>query len=89
MEPLPHKGPPAVLSSSGTSLPSVFTARPQARARMLDVFSSHICNSNTRRAYMEAVRQFSAFCAEIVSWISPRWSRSTSQPSPRSRAQGS
>jgi integrase/recombinase XerD len=31
---------------------------------MRDFFSSHIRNKNTRRAYMEAVRQFSAFCAE-------------------------
>jgi len=29
------------------------------------LFSSHIRNPNTRRAYMEAVRQFSAFCAEL------------------------
>ena len=47
-----------------TSLPSVFTARPEARTRMRDFFTSHIRNPNTRRAYMEAVRQFSAFCAE-------------------------
>ena len=47
------------------SLPSVFTARPEARARMRDFFSSHVRNPNTRRAYMEAVRQFSAFCVEI------------------------
>ena len=32
---------------------------------MRDFFSSHIRNPNTRRAYMEAVRQFSAFCAEL------------------------
>jgi site-specific recombinase XerD len=32
---------------------------------MRDFFSSHIRNPNTRRAYLEAVRQFSAFCAEI------------------------
>jgi hypothetical protein len=31
---------------------------------MRDFFSSHIRNRNTRRAYMEAVRQFSAFCAQ-------------------------
>ena len=31
---------------------------------MRDFFSSHIRNANTRRAYMEAVRQFSAFCTE-------------------------
>lgn len=30
---------------------------------MRDFFSSHIRNPNTRRAYREAVRQFSAFCA--------------------------
>jgi len=46
------------------SLPSVFTAQPQARKRMRDFFSSHIRNKNTRRAYMEAVRQFSAFCTQ-------------------------
>ena len=54
-----------MLSSGATaSLPSIFMARPQARARMRDFFSSHIRNVNTRRAYLEAVRQFSAFCAE-------------------------
>ena len=47
----------------GSSLPSLFTARPEARSRMRDFFSSRIRNPNTRRAYMEAVRQFSAFCA--------------------------
>jgi hypothetical protein len=31
---------------------------------MRDFFSSHIRNPNSRRAYREAVRQFSAFCAE-------------------------
>ena len=46
------------------ALPSIFTAHPDARARMRDFFSSHIRNPNTRRAYMEAVRQFSAFCAD-------------------------
>ena len=48
-----------------TLLPSVFTARPEARYRMRDFFSSHLRNPNTRRAYLEAVRQFSAFCAEL------------------------
>jgi integrase/recombinase XerD len=56
--------PLRVLPPTGTSLPSVFTARPEARKRLRDFFSSHIRNKNTRRAYMEAVRQFSAFCAE-------------------------
>ena len=46
-------------------LPSVFTAHPDARVRLRDFFSSHIRNPNTRRAYREAVRQFSAFCAEV------------------------
>jgi integrase/recombinase XerD len=54
-----------VLVQSSTSLPSIFTARAGTRARMRDFFSSHIRNPNTRRAYMEAVRQFSGFCAEI------------------------
>ncbi len=52
------------LVTRATSLPSVFTAQPKARARLRDFFSSHIRNRNTRRAYMEAVRQFSAFCAQ-------------------------
>ena len=43
---------------------SVFTARPETRTRMRDFFSSHIRNPNTRRAYREAVRQFSTFCDE-------------------------
>jgi integrase/recombinase XerD len=50
--------------SNTSSLPSVFTTRPEARTRLRDFFSSHIRNPNTRRAYREAVRQFSAFCAE-------------------------
>ncbi len=53
------------IASPLNSLPSIFTARPEARKRMRDFFSSHIRNPNTRRAYLEAVRQFSAFCAEI------------------------
>jgi len=61
--------PTQVLALSATptsaSLPSIFTAQPQARARMRDFFSSHIRNANTRRAYLEAVRQFSTFCAEL------------------------
>ncbi len=55
----------ALVHTPLTSLPSVFTARPEAQRRMRDFFSSHIRNPNIRCAYMEAVRQFSAFCAEI------------------------
>jgi integrase/recombinase XerD len=53
-----------LIVASSSSLPSIFTARPEARTRMRDFFSSHIRNPNTRRAYREAVRQFSGFCAE-------------------------
>ena len=51
---------------SGIPVPllSISTARPEARMRMRDFSSSHIRDPNTRRAYREAVRQFSAFCAE-------------------------
>jgi hypothetical protein len=49
---------------SFASLPSIFTARPKARTRMRDFFNSHIRNPNTRRAYIEVVRWFSAFCAD-------------------------
>jgi integrase/recombinase XerD len=52
------------LVSNGSSLPSLFLARPAARTRLRDFFSSHLRNPNTRRAYLEAVRQFSAFCGE-------------------------
>jgi len=52
-----------ILKSTQTA-PSIFTARPEARTRLRDFFISHIRNPNTRRAYREAVRQFSAFCAE-------------------------
>jgi len=51
--------------STPMSLALVFTARPEARTRLRDFFSSHIRNRNTRRAYMEAVRQFAALCAEL------------------------
>jgi site-specific recombinase XerD len=53
-----------ISARAGASLPSIFTVQPKARARLRDFFSSHIRNPNTRRAYREAVRQFSAFCAE-------------------------
>jgi site-specific recombinase XerD len=53
-----------IVLSSPSSLPSLFLARPAARTRLRDFFSSHLRNPNTRRAYLEAVRQFSAFCAE-------------------------
>src|ERR1700686_2085782 len=53
-----------VVTGAVTSLPSIFTARPKARTRMRDFFSSHIRNPNTRRASREAVRQFSSYCAE-------------------------
>lgn len=45
--------------------PSLLVSQPNARKRMRDFFTSHIRNPNTRRAYMEAVRQFSSFCTEI------------------------
>jgi integrase/recombinase XerD len=51
-----------MLVAHTASLPSIFTVQPQARKRMREFFSSHIRNKNTRRAYLEAVRQFSAFC---------------------------
>jgi hypothetical protein len=53
--------------SAPASLPSIFTARPEAQTQMRDFFSSHIHNPNTHRAYRayrEAVRQFSGVCAE-------------------------
>jgi integrase/recombinase XerD len=43
-------------------LPALFVARAAAKARLRDFFSSHVRNPHTRRAYLEAVRQFSGFC---------------------------
>lgn len=48
------------LVPAATSVPLIFTAHPDER-----FFSSHIPQSQPRLAYMEAVRQFSAFCAEL------------------------
>ncbi|WP_130424029.1 hypothetical protein [Edaphobacter modestus] len=45
------------IERAGTSLPSLFLARPAARTRMRDFFRSHIRNPNTRRAYREAAFQ--------------------------------
>ncbi len=63
------------ISPASTFLPSIFTAQPHAKKRMRDFFSSHIRNKNTRRAYLEAVKQFSAFCAvhgiEDLSQVEP------------------
>jgi integrase/recombinase XerD len=53
----------STLIRPAASLPTIFMARPEARTRLRDFFSSHIRNPNTRRAYREAVLQFSAFCA--------------------------
>ncbi len=53
------------LRSHAACLATIFKARPEARARMRDFFSSRIRDPKTRRAYMEAIRQFSAFCAEL------------------------
>lgn len=50
--------------SSPASLPSIFMVRPEARTRMRDFFISHIRNANTRRAYRDAVPQFSVFSGE-------------------------
>ncbi len=54
-----------IVITGAPALPAIFATRPNARRRLRDFFSSHIRNRNTRRAYMEAVRQFAAFCAEL------------------------
>ena len=56
----------ALVRRPAASLPSIFLVRPEAKTRVRDFFSSHIRNPNTRRAYREAARQFSAFCAVKV-----------------------
>lgn len=64
-EPAPPAKRTALIPAGVSSAPALFAAAPRARARMRDFFSSHIRNPNTRRAYLEAVRQFSAFSAEL------------------------
>jgi integrase/recombinase XerD len=54
-----------VVASRPAPMPVLFAARPAARTRLRDFFSSHIRNPNTRRAYLEALRQFSAFCVKL------------------------
>lgn len=55
----------ALVPAGSGALPSLFTSGPEEHKRLRDFFSSHIRNCHTRRAYMEAVRQFAAFCAEL------------------------
>jgi site-specific recombinase XerD len=57
--------PAGIIVAASNSMPTIFTTRQDAQKRVRDYFSSHIRNPNTRRAYREAVRQFSAFCGEI------------------------
>ena len=59
----PGSGTLLPVAVSGAATPTLFIG-VDARKRMRDFFSSHIRNPNTRRAYREAVRQFSGFCAE-------------------------
>lgn len=47
------------LAHTGSSLPSLFVVPPR------DFFSSHIHNPHRHRVYLEAVRQFGAFCADL------------------------
>ena len=58
--------PIKILAPASLHFPALspFTAQPQACKRLRDFFSSNIRNQNTRRAYKEAVRKFSAFCTQ-------------------------
>ena len=48
--------------SPSPALP-LFAPTPQARRRVLEFFTAQINNDNTRKAYMNAARRFSAWCA--------------------------
>lgn len=45
-------------------LPALFQAMPEGGRRFWEFFSVHIRNPHTRRAYLNAVRAFAAWCAD-------------------------
>lgn len=50
-------------STSALILPAVFTPTARAAERIAEFFAVHLRNPNTRRAYSQAARRFSAWCA--------------------------
>src|SRR5690242_3086084 len=44
------------------TLPALFAPTAQGAKRVLEFFTTQISNDNTRRAYFNAVRTFSAWC---------------------------
>ena len=53
---------PHTLAALFTKIPALFLPNAKAAERFFDFFTSHIRNKNTRRAYYNAVCQFSEWC---------------------------
>jgi len=53
---------PHTLAALSTRIPALFLPNAKAAERFFDFFTSHIRNTNTRRAYYNAVCQFSEWC---------------------------
>jgi hypothetical protein len=69
----------AVQYPASTSLPSLFTVKPQARKQMRDFFSSHIRNVNAPARTPKRSGNSPRSARSMTSWISPR-SRSIPRP---------
>jgi site-specific recombinase XerD len=53
---------PLVVSPAPAVLPALFAPTPTASKRFWEFFTTQISNDNTRKAYFNAVRNFSAWC---------------------------
>ena len=62
------------------TLPAVFAGPAQAERRFWEFFTTQISNDNTRKAYFNAVRTFSAWCQSRRSASWARSSRCTLRP---------
>lgn len=53
---------PGAVAELSVKVPALFVPNPKTAERFFDFFTSHIRNKNTRRAYYNAVCQFSEWC---------------------------
>jgi site-specific recombinase XerD len=45
-------------------LPTLFSPDPKAQQRFIEFFTAHLANDHTRKAYLNAVKSFSAWCEQ-------------------------
>jgi integrase/recombinase XerD len=55
-------GQVSLAPARSNGVPAVFAPTPAAVRRVIEFFTVHIRNPHTRRAYLEAIRQFSNWC---------------------------